>query len=190
MDLPLACIDFEATSLSLDSFPIEVGIAIATAPGQPVLVWSTLIRPAPDWQIAADWDRAAERTHKIPRSDLRDGRRPGEVAATVNRLVARIGQAWCDGDKYDAHWLATLYAAAGARPAFQLCDVSGPFARDRRLRARVADLLAAHKAPHRAGPDAARLCSALLQARFGGAAPEVLELDGRALSERLGQILP
>ena len=46
---PLTVMDFEASSLEHDSYPVEVGLACWAAPGQPILVWSTLIRPAGEW---------------------------------------------------------------------------------------------------------------------------------------------
>lgn len=46
--LPLVVIDFEATALTLESYPIEVGIArIEDEDCCPIVSWSSLIAPAP-----------------------------------------------------------------------------------------------------------------------------------------------
>jgi len=49
-----ATLDFEASSLSQDSWPIEVGLSWLA--GGEVQTWSTLIRPAPDWNLS-EWAR-------------------------------------------------------------------------------------------------------------------------------------
>jgi hypothetical protein len=54
--LPLAIIDFEASALTLKSYPIEVGVAIATSFSTPIVNWSSLIVPAPNWDLASQWD--------------------------------------------------------------------------------------------------------------------------------------
>ena len=46
---PLVTIDFEASALTLQSFPIEVGIAIARGSSSEMEIWSSLIRPEVDW---------------------------------------------------------------------------------------------------------------------------------------------
>lgn len=43
---PVAAIDFEASSLDEDSYPIEVGLALWPAPGESILSWTALIQPA------------------------------------------------------------------------------------------------------------------------------------------------
>lgn len=67
---PLVVMDFEASALTLDSYPIEVGVAIATTPSSSIETWSSLIAPAPDWDLASHWDPDAERIHGISRWDL------------------------------------------------------------------------------------------------------------------------
>ena len=160
---PLAVIDFEATALSLESWPIEVGIAVAPSPDGPVETWSSLILPDPAWDIAAQWDPAAQRVHGITRRDLRDGRDPAEVLADLNARLERPWQVWCDGGQYDRHWLDCLVEAAGIPPSFELADLALPLRQDSALHDCYRDALTG-PAPHRAGPDAERICRALLQA--------------------------
>ncbi|MFC3175030.1 hypothetical protein ACFOD9_12290 [Novosphingobium bradum] len=160
---PLAVIDFEATALSLESWPIEVGIAVAPSPDGPVEIWSSLILPDPAWDIAAQWDPDAQRVHGINRRDLRDGRAPAGVLAELNARLEPPWQVWCDGGPYDRHWLDCLVNAAGIPPRFELVDLAVATRQDNALRGRYRDALTGSP-PHRAGPDAERICRALLQA--------------------------
>lgn len=161
LQYPIAAIDFEATALTLTSYPIEVGLAIAHGPDSEIEEWSSLILPPAAWDIDAEWDPDAEKLHGIRRRDLRSGKSPGEAMQTLNRMTAGIAIVWCDGGHYDAHWLATLAAAEGVNPAFTLGDAGALFRDDptsaERLRQHVRD----GGARHRAGPDAARICEAL-----------------------------
>lgn len=98
---------------------------------------------------------------------LVDGRDPLEVAQALNHIIGLTGHAWCDGGSYDAHWFKTLFRAAGIKPTFYLWDIAALFALDRPMRTRFYAMLAADDAPHRAGPDALRLCVALVRANGG-----------------------
>lgn len=69
---PLVTIDFEASALTLQSFPIEVGIAIARSPTGEIETWSSLIRLEEDWAASDQWDPNSERIHGISRRSLRD----------------------------------------------------------------------------------------------------------------------
>lgn len=155
MKFPLAILDFEASSLGLGSYPIEVGVAVATSPTGPVLVWSTLIRPIAEWEASGDWDQESSKVHGISRSDLAAGRPVNDVAADLSRVLQPLDHAWCDGGRYDGHWLARLYRAARMKAGFYLWDIAGLFAFDRALQNRFADLMATGEPPHRAGADAA-----------------------------------
>jgi hypothetical protein len=161
LQFPIAVIDFEATALTLSSYPIEVGLAIARSPESALEEWSSLILPDADWDIDAEWDRDAEKLHGISRRDLRNGITPCEAMLTLNQLTAGNAVLWCDGGYYDVHWLAVLSAASGKRPAFVLGDVAA-FLRDRPAEAeRYRQSLAHGPTPHRAGPDAMRICKGL-----------------------------
>ena len=171
-------IDFEASSLDHDSYPIEAGIALWSAPGQPVRGWSALIRPHGEWSRLGHWSPASAKIHGINGADLHaQGLPPAQLAATLNQILAPAGIAWCDGGPYDAHWCGALFKAARAAPAFVLGDWgrlaarlgAGPHARARAF---------LDQAPprHRARPDAEQLLLALAHA--AGAEPgPVQDLD-------------
>jgi DNA polymerase-3 subunit epsilon len=120
---PLAVIDFEASSLDQDSYPIEVGLALWPAPGEPILGWSALIRPAGDWTRHGHWSPASGKVHGIRGSDiLAHGQSPEQVAAALNAALGPGAVAWCDGGPYDAHWAGALFKAGGIKPLFALGD--------------------------------------------------------------------
>ena len=159
---PLVVMDFEASALTLDSYPIEVGVAIATTPSSSIETWSSLIASAPDWDHTSHWDPDAERIHGISRWDLRQGKTAREVMLVLIGLVGTNTQVWCDGGHYDAHWLQTLAQAAGFQRHFELCDIGAAIRIDRLAFGRYLEALNKSVAPHRAGPDAERICSALI----------------------------
>lgn len=109
----LHCVlDVEASGFGPQSYPIEVGWALADG-----RVGCVLVRPAPAWTF---WDPEAERVHGIRRDVLeRYGHAPSEVARRLN--VELGGQVvYCDGWGHDYTWLARLYDEADMQPAFQL----------------------------------------------------------------------
>lgn len=133
-------IDFEASSLDQDSYPIEAGLALWPAPGEPVLGWSALIRPAGEWTRHGHWSPASAKVHGIRGRDLLVyGQSPAQVASALNAALGPNSMAWCDGGPYDAHWARALFKAAGVKPAFALRDWSqlisllGKEARERAL---------------------------------------------------------
>jgi hypothetical protein len=162
MKFPLIIIDFEASSLNMESYPIEVGLAVAKDLSGSVGVWSSLIIPDPEWVQGGDWQPASQQIHGISRESLAGGRHPAEIAETLNRIIEPHGQAWCDGGRYDGHWLKTLFLAARMKPRFDLWDISVLFALDRQLGDRFGDVMSRSAPPHRAGDDALRICTALL----------------------------
>ena len=126
LPFPLVTIDFEASSLDDDSYPIEVGLALWPAPDKPVFGGSALIRPAGLWVRGGHWSPASAKVHGIQASDLlAHGMDPAPIAAALNRLLGPGGTAWCDGGVYDAHWAGALFAAAGVRAGFALGDWHG-----------------------------------------------------------------
>lgn len=180
MPWPLVVIDFEASSLDLDSYPIEVGIACWPAPDQPVFGWSALIRPAGAWTRQGQWSPASAKVHGIRGSDLvAHGHAPDRIAATLNEALGPGGIAWCDGADYDAHWSGALFKAAKIRPTFTLGDwhrlaaMPGSAARQRAL-----DWVGRAKVRHRARDDAEQLLLALAHA-VGAEVGPVQDLDER-----------
>lgn len=181
MTYPLVILDFEASSLSNASFPIEVGVAVALGSDGPVHVWSSLIQPARNWIAGQDWDAAAESVHHIAASSLAQGQTTLEIAQTLNQVIGLAGHAYCDGGYYDAMWMERLFKAAGCAATFELWDMSRLFVSDpRRFRCFTA-LLDEKPPPHRAGDDAARLCSALVQADGAGRQVTVNPIDAATL---------
>jgi len=163
---PLAVIDFEASSLDEDSYPIEVGLALWPAPDEPILSWSVLIRPAGDWVRRGHWSPASAKVHGIRGSDLlAHGRSPEWVASALNKALGPGAVSWCDGGPYDAHWARALFKAGGVRPTFALGDwhrlvpLLGVQARERAL-----TWLEKAPARHRARTDAEQLLFALAHA--------------------------
>ena len=166
LSFPLAVIDFEASGLGSESYPIEVGVAIARTPADEVETWSTLIRPHPTWRERGSWERKAQAVHGIAPEMLAEGMEPAAVLSRLNDLLGSIGHAWCDGGGFDQFWFERLCKGAPlVKPAFVLWDVKGLFVLDRRAHNRFAEALAGSEAPHRAGADAVRICRAITFSR-------------------------
>lgn len=114
-------IDFEASSLSDNSYPIEVG-----------WVWEDgreedhLIKPAPHW---IDWDTRAEAIHGITRAELE---RCGEAHDGVaHRMLDTLSghDLRASAPSWDGKWLSALLRAAGLpRHALRLKDSDDLFA--------------------------------------------------------------
>lgn len=105
-------IDLEASGLASNSYPIEVGLALA--PGQR---YCTMIKPLDSWD---HWDQQAESVHGISREVLhRKGRPVTEVAAELNGLLNnRI--VYSDAWGVDNSWVTTLFAAARMDKTFHV----------------------------------------------------------------------
>jgi hypothetical protein len=108
-------LDFEASSLSKNSYPIEVAWVFEDGASE---AW--LIRPAPTW---TEWDARAEAIHGITRAMLeREGEAHDRVAARM--LDALTGHdLLASAPSWDGKWLSTLLrAAALPRHALRLRD--------------------------------------------------------------------
>lgn len=156
---PISALDFEASSLFDDSYPIEIGIARWRSPDEPIEVWSTLIRPPAEWRDRR-WSMRSQEVHGIRREELEDGMDPAAALRIANRLAGRM--VFCDGGQSDLRWLGGLEEAAGLDSTFLLrdADALGSVLHPRRWR-RMARWLDRAKARHRAGDDAERLLRAL-----------------------------
>lgn len=117
----LAFVDFEASSLSADSYPIEVAFVSENGWGD-----GWLIKPMDGWD---DWSVSAESVHGIAREMLeREGADVGYVAERMALLLGNprvIGVS--DNPQFDAMWLRELYAAAGIRQAIELVHVRAAY---------------------------------------------------------------
>jgi hypothetical protein len=108
-------LDFEASSLSKNSYPVEVAWAFEDGASE---AW--LIRPAPGW---TEWDARAEAIHGISRAMLdREGEAHDRVAA---RMVDALSghDLLASAPSWDGKWLSALLRAAGLpRHALRLRD--------------------------------------------------------------------
>ena len=109
-------IDFEASGLENDAYPIEVGWNLPTGE-----VRSFLIRPLPSWRY---WNKhAEEETHGISREELMaHGVSGAEICAALSGdLDGR--EVYADGGLLDLEWLQMLLEAGKWRhPTFRLYD--------------------------------------------------------------------
>jgi hypothetical protein len=105
---PTHFIDFEASGIAPNSYPIEVAVVY---PGGE---FQALVLPAPYWD---HWSHDAEDMHGISRDQLlREGRPALEVAILMNELFG--GKTLCSDVPTDCFWLEVLYEAAGIEPTF------------------------------------------------------------------------
>jgi hypothetical protein len=108
-------LDFEASSLAKDSYPIEVAWVFEDGRGE-----AHLIRPAPDW---IDWDAAAQATHGVSRAELERSGEPHDAVA--RRMVEALDgcRLYASAPSWDGKWLSVLLRAAGLpRHALRLED--------------------------------------------------------------------
>ena len=107
---PTHFIDFEASGIAPDSYPIEVAVVY---PGGE---YQTLIQPARYWD---HWSYDAQDMHQITREQLiLEGTPPLAVAKEMNRLFD--GKILCSDNPADCYWLDVLYEAAGIDPTFEV----------------------------------------------------------------------
>ena len=109
-----AFIDFEASSLNDDGYPIEVGWVFEDGRSE-----AHLIKPAARW---VDWDEEAEALHHISRAMLQSGMPYDAVARRL--LDALAGHTvYASAPSWDGKWLSALLRAAGLpRHALRLRD--------------------------------------------------------------------
>lgn len=157
-----AVIDFEASSLSELSWPIEVGLSWIDN-GQ-LQTWSSLINPDPSWFLN-DWSTKSYAIHKIPFGDL-DGAPPAVEIAKAFIACSKGKILVSDAPRYETRWLAKLLATTGS------CDVPtiknyhdvSFQAFDGYALDMLYERLERQRVPHRAGPDSARMVQGWLEA--------------------------
>jgi hypothetical protein len=98
-------LDFEASSLGDDSYPIEVGWVFEDGAEE-----EHLIRPAPRW---TDWDAAAEAMHGLSREKLRAEGEPHERVARRVLDALSSHTVYVSAPSWDGKWLSVLLRAAG-----------------------------------------------------------------------------
>jgi DNA polymerase III subunit epsilon len=156
-------LDFEASSLFQDSWPIEIGLA-RLEEGMRVFSEAKLIFPHADWPMTA-WSPASQAVHGIPFENLTSALPAAEVAAwALARLEGRV--VLSDNPAWERKWLDRLLAVIGRAGAVPVLPYFGWV--EAKLDPHRLDWLHEHlarrKPPHRAGPDAARLAEAYAQA--------------------------
>ncbi len=98
-------LDFEASSLSDHSWPVEVAWVFQDGRSD-----SHLIAPLPQW---TDWDAESERIHGLSRARLeQEGQAAAEVAT---RMVEALGghDLFASAPSWDGKWLSALLRGAG-----------------------------------------------------------------------------
>lgn len=108
-------LDFEASSLSSYSYPIEVAWSLDDCS-----IEAHLISPA-SIESWTDWDSAAERVHGIQRQQLlTDGKHPEVICNRMNeQLAGKI--VYTDAPRFDGMWLSKLFSVSdGVTPKFKL----------------------------------------------------------------------
>lgn len=149
-------LDVEASSLSVDSWPIEIGWCSADLKAH-----SFLVKPMDQW---TDWSRASETIHGISRAELdMHGVEAVETARRLNE-IARGKQVLSDNPEADSDWLRQLYHDTGVDQTFAIQDARKLEALAITLgrlttgyaQSLTEDINRAFPHPHRAGPDARR----------------------------------
>lgn len=160
---PVTTIDFEASALGDQSYPIEVGVAFWAGPGTRGTSWGALIRPTREWGDTGYWNPQSQRIHGISGTDLGiHGLAPSDAMRALNAFCLPGTIAFCDGGRHDLHWMRRLADAGGIQPSLLLGSwhhlVSS-------LGDEVAERIAKHHGPedivHRAAPDAEQHIRAL-----------------------------
>ena len=154
--------DCEASSLSANSYPVE--IAWSAPDGS---VESHLVKPAPDWD---DWSELSEEVHGIRRERLlAEGLPAWAVARRMNESLA--GEIlYSDAPAFDAFWIERLFGQHGEDPAFEIrhADLAFGVAPERlaELTPRAWELAGGRA--HRAADDVRHLVELYRLCRHGG----------------------
>lgn len=107
-------IDFEASGLSKQSYPIEVGLTNGSDEYQ------ALIKPMAHWQY---WSDEAEAVHRITRTQLGSaGLDPAHVAHTLNHKLSEQ-TVYCDSVHWDSFWCNVLFSDNGIHQRFEVLDI-------------------------------------------------------------------
>ena len=159
----LIFVDFEASSLATDSWPVEVGLAWIDGPE--VHSWSSLIRPAPGWSMTA-WSEQSANIHGIPLDDLRQAP-PAQIVAEVFLDLTQGRHMVSDAPGFEDRWARRLIDESPRvfEPSFLNFDLIAASAcrDDGAALDAVYEHLARTRTPHRAGPDAMRLARCVRQ---------------------------
>lgn len=157
--LPLLFLDFEASSLNRDSWPVEIGYSWI-ADGQ-IRTRSSLIAPRPDWALS-EWSEVSARVHGIPQEDLWNAPSADLVAAETDWFAGF--EVVSENPAWEQRWLDRL--RAGRTPQIPVSSLRRALRErlDEAAATAVVQALFRSTAPHRAGPDAERLARAWFRA--------------------------
>lgn len=112
--------DFEASSLSPKSWPIEVAVA-RIFQGR-IVCQPKLIRPALSWAMT-DWHSESEEVHGIPREALETAESAEDVAGELREeLKARL--VLSDAPELDQRWRDRLMRTIGGATEIRLNDLN------------------------------------------------------------------
>jgi DNA polymerase III epsilon subunit-like protein len=152
-------LDFEASSLSIMSHPIEIGCAWIED-GR-VVQHASLIRPQPTW--APDWSAESAAVHGIGRATL-EAAEPAESVAWSFALLLAGRTTVSDAPEFDGPWLDQLLHLLSDPPSIRIVDFDALLhvAMSHEGQRAAYAALACAPTPHRAGGDAARLANAWL----------------------------
>lgn len=156
-------IDFEASGLGEDSWPVEIGVAWLA--GNQIEMRSSLIRPRPEWP-ASEWSPESAAIHGIPREALNSAPSADAVATEYAALLAgRL--VLSDARLYDERWWRRLAVLLDPVQDVVIRDFEvtafASFRRSPHALDVVLETYTRTHAPHRAGPDARRLAKAWLE---------------------------
>ncbi len=157
-----AVLDFEASGLSPHGWPVEIGLSWIE--NGSVETWSSLIRPAPTWDLA-DWSPQSAAVHGIPLSDLETAPSATKVAENFLHVLGKQHLV-SDAPKFELRWLSRLLQANNYDriPLIENFHVISFALFDNYALDLLYETLERRRAPHRAGPDSARLAGAWLKA--------------------------
>lgn len=155
----MAFLDFEASSLGKNSYPIEVAWVFDNGEAE-----SFLIRPAPTW---TDWAAEAEAVHGLSRQDLIARGTAHDWIALHMLTVLRGVELYASAPSWDGKWLSRLLRASGIpRHALRLRDT------EEAQRRSVLQILATGGVPpDRRGGVASKILAAVSRESETGAPP-------------------
>jgi hypothetical protein len=114
-------IDFEASSLSDVSYPIEVGYASLNFENGEIVSDGFLIAPERNW---FDWSKESEKIHGIPRVDCIQYGTPANEAALQLNTVFGNNPVFCDAPSFDGMWNRRLFEYRGDfKPTFKIQSI-------------------------------------------------------------------
>ena len=150
-------LDFEASSLSKHSYPIEVAWVFEDGRAE-----AHLIRPAPGWD---DWDPRSEAIHHLSRAQIEAEGAPHDAVARRMVEVLAGHDLLASAPSWDGKWLSALLRAADLpRHSLRLRDTDA--ANAEAAAAVLRDFVPADRVDEAVGD-----VLALAEVRAGGSAP-------------------